>query len=176
MAGWEDCHTGINEIPSAVQQLIPDWLPFTFSAVFVLASNLSLLSADYIVLTSQRSSSPLPSSSSSSKPSALVPHLSLYLYTHPPVTLGDFQLLSHTRPNPSTSALEPVASYAWGPPSIKTISSRRVNLSLSCEVTLSPFLCSCLTGIVPYHHGEHHYLLSCLGHIPGLFNPCLPPL
>lgn len=153
---------------------------FIFTVFILLSSNsYPLPSADDIMPTSQTSSASSPSSSSSSpKPSSFfVPHLSLYLCTHPPVTLGDFQPLSHTNPNPSPCALDPIASYAQGPPSTQIIPFHTVSPSLPCEVTSSSLLCSCFTCCVPtLMDNIAHYPFSCLSPIPGLFNPCPPPL
>lgn len=53
--------------------------------------------------------------------------------------------------------LRPMASHAQGPPSVKIVPSHMINLSLSCEVTLSRLLCSCFACFVPYHHGTSLY-------------------
>lgn len=147
---------------------------------YSLQNSSPLPSADDIMPTSQKSSasSSPPSSSSSPKPSSFfVPHLSLYLCTHSPVTLGDFQPLFHTYPNPFPCALDPIASYAQGPPSTQIIPFHTVSPSLPCEVASSFLLCSCFTCWVPtLMDNIAHYPLSCVSPIPGLFNPCSSPL
>lgn len=53
--------------------------------------------------------------------------------------------------------LRPMASHAQRPPSVKIVPSHMIDLSLSCEVTLSRLLCSCFACFVPYHHGTSLY-------------------
>lgn len=120
----------------------------------------------YYAYFSWKSLSSSSSSSFSPKSSALMSHLSLYLHRHPPVTLGDSQLLSCT--NPSARALD-LLTMCLG-----TTLHQNHPLSygqpLPMKFCFLPLLYACC------HHGGHNWSLSCLGHIPGLFNHCPCPV
>lgn len=161
VAKWDECHTSISRILSAVQYLILTEFPFSFSTVFILLSS-NILSftlswlADDILCTSQKSH----------HHHHLSPNLNLQPFlclTCPYICI--YTLLSHWEiftpgvililiPLP---VLYPMACHAQGPPCIKIVPSHTINLSLSCDVTLSPLLCSCFTYFVLYHHGTSLY-------------------